>query len=171
MLSLPPMDGSPMPIWASKAPSSAAAGLPQRSGTVVKPLKVLLEGEPGLPGIGAHSHQLGQALHHGVGSALEGRVTGPRRECIRSSWRWRRRSPRGAGGSWPPWPLRESAGTGRRRASAPWPRRCWSQTARTGPSGEQHLQPGQVGLQGLHALLALQAGGDGLPIIAALAAR
>ena len=33
MLSLPPMEGSPMPSWASKAPSSAAAGLPQRVGT------------------------------------------------------------------------------------------------------------------------------------------
>ena len=33
MLSLPPMEGSPMPSWASRAPSSAAAGLPQREGT------------------------------------------------------------------------------------------------------------------------------------------
>ena len=42
MLSLPPMAGSPMPSWASRAPSSAAAGLPQRVGHVVEPLEVLL---------------------------------------------------------------------------------------------------------------------------------
>ena len=32
MESLPPIAGSPIPSWADKAPSSAAAGLPQRSG-------------------------------------------------------------------------------------------------------------------------------------------
>ena len=34
MLSLPPMEAMPRPIWASSAPSRAASGLPQRSGAV-----------------------------------------------------------------------------------------------------------------------------------------
>ena len=34
MLSLPPMEAMPRPIWASRAPSRAASGLPQRSGLV-----------------------------------------------------------------------------------------------------------------------------------------
>ena len=33
MESLPPMAATPRPIWASKAPSSAARGLPQRLGS------------------------------------------------------------------------------------------------------------------------------------------
>ena len=32
MLSLPPMEPMPRPIWASSAPNRAASGLPQRSG-------------------------------------------------------------------------------------------------------------------------------------------
>ena len=34
MLSLPPMAGSSSPNWAERAPSSAAAGFPQRAGSV-----------------------------------------------------------------------------------------------------------------------------------------
>ena len=34
ILSLPPMEAMPRPIWASRAPSRAASGLPQRSGTL-----------------------------------------------------------------------------------------------------------------------------------------
>ena len=33
ILSLPPIAGSPIPIWAESAPNSAAAGWPQREGT------------------------------------------------------------------------------------------------------------------------------------------
>ena len=33
MLSFPPMAGSPRPSWADRAPSKAAAGLPQRAGS------------------------------------------------------------------------------------------------------------------------------------------
>ena len=33
MLSLPPMEGRPMPSWAERAPRRAAAGWPQRLGS------------------------------------------------------------------------------------------------------------------------------------------
>ena len=42
----------------------------------MKPLEILLEGEPGLQGVRAHGGQLGEALHHGVGSTLKGGVPG-----------------------------------------------------------------------------------------------
>ena len=45
MESLPPMAPTPRSIWAMSAPSSAATGLPQRSGSWPQLLEVLLEGE------------------------------------------------------------------------------------------------------------------------------
>ena len=71
MLSLPPMEGSPMPSWLPGA-QQRGGGLGPSGGDIVKPLEVLLEGEAGLQGVRAHGSQLGEAFHHGVGSASKG---------------------------------------------------------------------------------------------------
>ena len=133
----------------------------------MKPLEVLLEGEAGLQGVRAHGSQLGEAFHHGVGSALKGGVPGHAGDVAVAH-----------GGGVVGLAMEQGnlghhgllggqlvlAGEGHQhRARA---------NAGVEPLGQALLaadfQPGHVGLQGLCALFAGQAGGHALAVALAL---
>ena len=130
-------------------------------------LKIFLEGEPGLQGVRAHGCQFGQAFHHGVSGALKGGVPGHAGDISVAH-----------GGGVVGFPVEQGdlghhglfrsqlvlAGKGHQHGAGA--------DAGVEPLGKAllaaHFQPGHIGLQGLCALLALQTGGHGLPVVAAL---
>ena len=130
---------APCPAGPVKAPSRAAAGLPQpvRASSRSRS-KYSWKVSRASSGVRAHGQPAWQGSppphrrRRGRGSTGKCRGYSRRLMAVASSV-----SPFDQRAAWPPWPPPGSAGTCRRRASAPWPRRCWSRTARTSPFWEQ----------------------------------
>ena len=150
MLSLPPMEGSAhAPAGPSRRPAARRRACPSASGTSWSRSKYSWKVSRAFKRVRAHGSQLGEALHHGVGGALEGGVPRTRRGCSRSSWRWRRRSRPSPRGAWPPWPPRGSAGTCRQKGISTVAAPMLASNRSDKPLLAADLQPGQVLFQGL----------------------